>query len=152
MSVDGAVQLAVAVRAWAERTAPGASWLGDRTVLVALTEYVGGATAADAGAAARKFLLARSAHPSAGGDADGSDEMAGLVPASPEHPVDTTVQMNAMSRSDDRSEGMADVIPIGRPLLHPPRARSQRRLDVHRPLNLGSRHLAGDEIGPSRSR
>ncbi len=137
MSVDGAVQLAVAVRAWAERTAPGASWLGDRTVLVALTEYVGGATAADAGAAARKFLLARSAHPSAGGDADGSDEMAGLVPASPEHPVDTTVQMNAMSRSDDRSEGMADVIPIGRPLLHPPTGTEPTTVGCASPTELG---------------
>jgi hypothetical protein len=119
MSVDGAVQLAVAVRAWADRTAPGASLLGDRTVLVALTEYVGGATAADAGAAARTFLLARSAHPSAGSDAEASDELAGLVPASLDCHADVTAREHATSRSDNRMEGMADVIPIGRVLLHP---------------------------------
>lgn len=101
MSVDAAIQLAHEVREWVDRIAPGETALGDRTVLVALTTYVGGATVLEADAAARRYLMGRVAHPSWPVDAG----------SRPGRSVDDGLDDGLDGAEDGH---VAPVIPIGR--------------------------------------
>ena len=126
VGVDTAIRLALAVRDWADRTAPGATALGDRAVLVALSTYAGGSTAADADAAARQFLRSSLAHPSHAGDPRP------VGSGGPEWPGRGGQVRDLACRGMAAERETADILPFTRPRHRPTGVRNGPRRAARR--------------------